>query len=394
MCGQETMLLNQLLVSPKTSTRLLVCDPFRIPDEGELVKEVIGLANADVDGPRYILFGVNSAAMEGSGIVGIAENAMADLKKAHRLISSLIEPVLHLAFIFDRINGKLVGALEVDGCDEGPYVVGQNFSEKLSHGRCWIREGRNLRAVERDDFASVSAPEMEEEDEEPSDQGEPPTIEVGFNNQPACKLLEMPLTDTSNPPFPHVIEESKQPVGLKEAIKNTIETVTAQVLRLRPVADHGVVVETDDSSESEALFEDANNHYFFEEKALQLNLSVCNKSAGEVKDVRIKLGFPRLPDFDIAERIHTSPFDQRTSNTSKNISYPDVHRCDDAILVYSSIGALASDSPASAFKCPIRLAVGPEMQGRKIAIRYSLRGQNNRSIAKGLLKIKFGKIAA
>ncbi|MCH7636438.1 MAG: hypothetical protein IIA12_02065, partial [Proteobacteria bacterium] len=117
------MILTQLLQQPTTSSKLLVCDPFRVPDQEELVKEVIGLANADVDGPRYILFGANPGAMEGSGVVGIAESAMADLKKAHRLLSVLIEPVVHLAFIFDRINGKLVGALEIDGCDEGPYVV-------------------------------------------------------------------------------------------------------------------------------------------------------------------------------------------------------------------------------------------------------------------------------
>ena len=42
---------------------MVVCDPFREQDQEELVKEVIGLANADVDGPRYILFGINAGAM-------------------------------------------------------------------------------------------------------------------------------------------------------------------------------------------------------------------------------------------------------------------------------------------------------------------------------------------
>ena len=47
-----TMILTQLLQQPKTSSKLLVCDPFREPGQEELLKEVIGLANADVDGPR------------------------------------------------------------------------------------------------------------------------------------------------------------------------------------------------------------------------------------------------------------------------------------------------------------------------------------------------------
>ncbi len=95
------MLLRQLLKSLKTSSKLLVYDPFRALDQEELVKEVIGLANADVDGPRNILFGVNAGAIEGGGIVGIAESAMADLKKSHRLLSALIEPVL-LSLVFIR----------------------------------------------------------------------------------------------------------------------------------------------------------------------------------------------------------------------------------------------------------------------------------------------------
>ena len=154
------MLLRQLLESPKTSSKLLIYDPFQEHDQEELVKEVIGLANADVDGPRNILFGFNAGAIEGGGIVGIAESAMADLKKAHRLLSTLIEPVLHLAFIYDRINGKLIGTLEIDGCNDGPYVVGRDFSAKLSRGQSWIREGWDLRALERAELIQISTPDL------------------------------------------------------------------------------------------------------------------------------------------------------------------------------------------------------------------------------------------
>jgi hypothetical protein len=45
------MLLKQLIESPMNSSKLLVCDPFRQLDPEELVTEVIGLANADVDAP-------------------------------------------------------------------------------------------------------------------------------------------------------------------------------------------------------------------------------------------------------------------------------------------------------------------------------------------------------
>src|SRR5210317_1560307 len=152
------MLLQQLIQKPITSSKLVVCDPFRMPEPAELVKEVIGLANADVDGPRYILFGINPGGMEGSKIVGIKDDVAADLKKAHRLISAQIEPVVALAFIFDRINGKLAGALEIDGGEDGPFVPGEGVSEELSNGQTWVRQGRDLRVVDMSELGPAEAP--------------------------------------------------------------------------------------------------------------------------------------------------------------------------------------------------------------------------------------------
>ena len=384
------MILTQLLQQPKTSSRLFVCDPFREQGQEELLKEVIGLANADVDGPRHILFGANPGAMEGSGIVGIAESAMADLKKAHRLLSALIEPVLHLAFIFDRINGKLVGALEIDGCDEGPYVVGQDLSKELSQGQSWIREGRELRAIQSADLASLGKTEA---DNEPAEPFIPPPISVGFNDQPNCKVLEMSVPDTSNPPFAQDKRKVKEPRNFKKAIKDAVETVTTQILRLRPGYEPDIAANTAELRETKSLFADADNNYYYEEKALQLNLIVSNEGTEIVRDVSMELGFPRLPDFDVADRLYTSPFDKRSNHELKNLGYPTVQRDSAAIMVRSSIRVLAPDSPEPAFRCALRMAVGPGMRGKKIAIHYTLRGQNEQEFGKGRLKIIFGKPA-
>ncbi|MCH7820928.1 MAG: hypothetical protein IIA07_02825 [Proteobacteria bacterium] len=382
------MLLKQLLQQPQTSSKLFVCDPFREPDHEELVKEVIGLANADVDGPRYILFGVNAGAMEGSGYVGIADSAMANLKKAHRLMSSMIEPVLHLAFIYDKINSKLVGALEIDGCDEGPYVVGQDFSEELSRGRCWIREGRELRAVHQSDLASKSTPAASG----PHKLIEAPQLKVGFNDQADCKLLEMTVPDTSDPPFGGEKQKFKKSLNLKQTIKNVVETVTVQILRLGKTQN--TTASTDMFSETETIFSGAADHYYFEEKALQLNLCVCNEGTESIEDVSIELGFPRISDFEIADHLYLSPFDKRSSNEIKNLGYPNVEVLAKAIMVRSSLDVLNPGSPVNAFRYALRMAVGPGMQKKKIAIVYKLRWQNEEVIGQGRLKIQFGEISA
>ena len=107
----------------------------------------------------------------------------------------------------------------------------------------------------------------------------------------------------------------------------------------------------------------------------------------------MELGFPRLPDFDVADRLYTSPFDKRSNHELKNLGYPTVKRDSAVIMVRSSISVLAPGSPEPAFRCALRMAVGPGMQGKKIAIHYTLRGQNEQEFGKGRLKIIFGKPA-
>jgi len=398
--GPITMLLRQLLESPKSSSKLLVYDPYRKLDQEELVKEVIGLANADVDGPRNILFGINAGAVEGGGIVGIAESAMADLKKSHRLLSALIEPVLHLAFIYDRINGKLVGTLEIDGCDDGPYVVGQDFSESLSRGHSWIREGRELHVVDPTDLAQFSLRKVAKQ---PTKAAEKPVITVGFNDDLDCKLLEMLVPDTSDPPFAQDKRKIKQRLNSKKASKDNISTVSTQISHLARTPDHDPVAESDEYDtdtqtdlfrETGVLFDNAENHYYLEEKALKLNLTVCNKGTEAIEGVSIELGFPRVPDFDVADQLYMSPFDKRSSYEVKSQDYPKVEHRDGAIMVRNSLGTLAPDRSEPAFKCALRLAVGPRMTGRKVAILYKLRGQNDQSLGKGRLKIKLLKESA
>ena len=389
------MLLKQLIQQPTTSSKLLVCDPFRMTGKEELVKEVIGLANAKVDGPRHILFGINPGAMEGSKIVGIDEGAMSDLKKAHRHLSELIEPVVSLAFIYDNFNGKLVGALEIDDCDDGPFFVGQDYSKELSRGKSWMREGRELREVDIADLAKVTSPEATAviDEAELVDPLPVPTIDVGFSDDPDNKFLQLSIPDTSNPPFAKERQGTEESRDLRETIRKTVNTVTTQILKLAGKSSG----ETDPNSSTDVvkaaqdLFNDVDKHYYYEEKALQLNLAVCNKGEQSVKDIRIELGFPIVKDFDIADRIYVSPFDKSSPAEIKNAGYPEVEHHDKSILVRNTIGVLEPNSPVPALKCDLRMAVGPGMQNKKLAILYTLRRQDER-IGQGRLKIRFGKV--
>jgi hypothetical protein len=213
----------------------------------------------------------------------------------------------------------------------------------------------------------------------------------------------MPVPDTSDPPFAQDKRKIKQRLNSKKEIKENISTGTSQFSHLALAPNHDPVAESDEYDtdtqtdlfrETGVLVDNAENFYYFEEKALKLNLIVCNKGNEGIEGVSIELGFPRVPDFDVADQLYLSPFDKTSSYDVKKQGYPKVAHHDRAIMVSSSLGALAPDRPASAFKCALRLAVGPHMMGRKVAIHYELRGQNEQILGNGRLKIKFVKDSA
>jgi hypothetical protein len=389
------MLLQQLIQQPITSSKLVVFDPFRMPEPAELVKEVIGLANADVEGPRYILFGVNPGAIDGSKVVGIKEDAAAALKKAHRVISAHIEPVVSLAFIFDKFNGKLAGALEIDGAGDGPFVPGEAFAADDTGTKTWVREGRELRVV---DISEIGAANDDEAAGECPEEPEPepieiPPIDVGFNEEPDCAEIELAIPDTSNPPFADEKKDAGSETSLTETLKSAVNTMTTKLVALARSGSKG---DDDDSSTdvvkaAQDLITAAENHYYFEERALHLNFSVRNTGDHPVDDMHIEFGFPTIEDFEIADRIHVSPFDKSSNAVNRNKDYPEVRRIDKGTLVRNRIGVLQPGAPTPALRCPVRMAVGPGAQMRKIAILYTLK-RGEEVVGEGRLKIRFGKV--
>ena len=120
---------------------------------------------------------------------------------------------------------------------------------------------------------------------------------------------------------------------------------------------------------------------------------MLNTGSHPVDDLHIEFGFPKIEDFDIADRIHMSPFDKSSLPATRNQGYPDVERGRKGFIVRNKIGVLQPAVPTPALKCSLRMAVGPGAQKRKMAILYTLR-RAGEIVSEGRLKIKFGKVVA
>ncbi|MDJ0710682.1 MAG: ATP-binding protein [Woeseiaceae bacterium] len=389
----DTMLLKQMLASPTTSSELLVYDVFQSFDRKSLVREVIGLANASVEGPRNILFGVNPGAVNGAKIVGIPDSAVVDLKRAHRLISGLVEPLLDLAFIFDRIDGKLVGALEIDGCEFGPYFLAQDLSDELRRGACWQRDGRELVAIDRREL--LNGHFQTNEDEEPVALPDNVQMSVGFNDDPDCEFIEITAPDSSNPPFAD--EDASGETSMTRTIAQTLkETVrlTTQMLNMAKADEPSDDASSEEDDAGKEIAAAARKHYFFEECAAKVDLCIRNDCDTNITDLAVEIGMPRIPGLDLADRIYTSPFDKRSANARSKPNYPDVEHRDDAIFVRTTIKSIAANDTQPLLGTSLRFAVSSKALGKKLALRYVLRAADGRRLSEGRVKLRFNETPA
>ncbi len=389
----DTMLLKQMLASPTTSSELLVFDPFQAFDRESLVREVIGLANASVEGPRNILFGVNPGGVNGAKIVGIPDNAVGDLKRAHRLISGLVEPLLELAFVFDRIDGKLVGALEIGGCEFGPYFLAHDLSDELRRGACWQRDGREL--VEIDRRALLIGHTQVSEEVEPVALPDDVEASIGFNDDPDCEFIEVSVPDASNPPFAdeNTSGETSTTRTISQTLKNTMR-LTTQMLNLAKEDESANDDACDEHDAGKEIAEAARKHYFFEECAAKVDLCIRNDCDTELRDVAVEIGMPRLPGLDLADQIYTNPFDKRAANVGGKSSYPDVEHRSSAIFARTTIGSIAAKDTRSLFGTSLRFAVKPKALGKKVALRCVLRAADGSKLCEGRVKMRFNEAPA
>lgn len=138
----------------------------------------------------------------------------------------------------------------------------------------------------------------------------------------------------------------------------------------------------------------ADDYFFYEEKALKLNLTICNQETEALADVEMSLAFPRLKGFELVDHLYAPPGNDNASAGSDQSDYPAVQKLKKGAVAVVQLGNLAPNISRQVLACPLRLAVGPAMAGKKVAIKYTLQAKNKQNISQGRLKIEFGEVTA
>lgn len=359
---------------------------YGVADRQELLRDLLGLANAVVKGPRYIFLGVDDTVGGDRKIVGISDAARAEVHGlCTHLVNNFLDPPLPVRVEEAIIDRKKIIIIVLLDCHGQPYLLKTNASGSMRQGSGWIRQGTKYRRLMRADFQRI----FEETLLSP---GTGADVRVGFASRiletalrlPVMRLEQLPSEVASNK-LRRMLEArqaARKPSG--EAISRIQRLVHAQVFGPNEVYRANgttTLVEMLDSTPDD--FEAADRHYAYEDRAHKLNLVLENLGDGAFEGGVLVLDVPRIEGVELAERIWPSP----DGSQPVPDGYPALDAGLRTMRAQTPVGPIQPGARTMALRQPLRLCLREPAIGKTIPINYSLHSRSLRAPLSGSLQI-------
>ena len=106
------------------------------------LRDVLALANASVDGPRYIVVGAEIDAKGRKKMFPIDAEDFSGKPSYQSLANEYIEPPIRIRYKPATVEGQRVGVFEIGDTQDRPYMMRIDYSEKLRRGDAYVRSQR------------------------------------------------------------------------------------------------------------------------------------------------------------------------------------------------------------------------------------------------------------
>jgi hypothetical protein len=355
------------------------------------LRDVLALANASVEGPRYIVVGVDFDAKGRKTQHAVDARDFAGKPSYQSLANEYIEPAVRMRYKPVSFDGTRIGVFEIGDCQDRPYMMRIDFDERLRRGDAYkrvndaaIKMGRRhlMELFERKFRDSVSAGD----------------IEVGFPGEIIHKECSIPTCDLSQLPSALASRKLEEMLHIRSMSRNSgSTTMVARLTHARlygtedPYVDRSPEDIMTELREIRIKYRNQDDNFLFQERAQDLQLVVYNQGDEPINDASLSLALPNHTDFYVADTLPRRWVNERFVDRTPDelAGYPAVSLKDNAVQVNCAIGDIPAGEPVNAFAIPLRLCVGKDLQARRFGLRYALHGQNLRAPAEGQLKLTF-----
>ena len=355
------------------------------------LRDVLAMANASVEGPRYIVVGVDFDSKGRKRVHKVDSDDFSGKPSYQSLANEYIEPAIRVRYKPVTIDGKRVGVFEIGDCQDRPYMMRIDYSEKLRRGDAYMRVNDAAIKMGRRQLSDL----FERKFRDSVSSGD---IEIGFPGEIIHKDLRVETCDLAQLPSAVASKKLNQLIQIRRRSRDTgSTTVMARLTHARLFGtDDPYVDRTPDELMQEmqnmrSKYRDQDNHFLFESHGEKVQMVVYNQGNEPIVDASLSLILPNHNSFYIADALPRKPLRDGFADRSPDeiASYPSVSLRDDSVHITQKIGDIPVGEPMEVFGSPLRMCVGNDLAGKRMGMRYSLHGQNLRSSAKGKLRLLF-----
>ncbi|MDJ0907233.1 MAG: ATP-binding protein [Woeseiaceae bacterium] len=357
----------------------------------QYLRDVISLANASVEGPRYIITGIEFDAKGRKHMPGVGREDFSGKPAYQSLANEHIEPPVRIRYEPVTVEGERVGVFEIGDCQDRPYMMRIDYSETLRRGDAYARIRNNAVKLGRRQLQALFEKKFQ-------DSVSAASIEVGFPGEIIHKDLNVMTHSFAKLPSAVASAKLHELIEAKQRVAVTATNTFLQ--RLTHARLFGSDCPYEERSSDEILeemrqlehrYRHNDNHFLFEERATLVQMVLLNQGNEELRDASLTLALPKHEAFRVATELPRIPRDddfiERTPG--EQAGYPSVSQCENSLQVSVKLDAIEPGVPTEVFDLPLRICVGNELEGRRVSIQYALHAHNLRTAARGQLRLVF-----
>ncbi len=385
--------LGQIIRTGRDGTALLFRPrPYREKDQAVFLRDVIALANAEVEGTRPIVVGVETAEGHQPQFHAVAKSEFSPESSCQDVAREFIEPPLRVRFLPHAIDGVRIGLIQISECHDRPYMMRVDHSAAMRRGDSWIRTATGSVRIGRAQLESIFAAKLKKPDLGSS-------LELGFRGDFVRKDLSVPVHDVNELPSAAHRARLQQLLAVEKQV--AVSGGTTRIVRLTHARLFGAESEYGNAGcqELEREIESAaekywheDQHHMFVSNGADLDFVIFNHGETVIREASLTVAMPNLPGLFVARSIPGAgtggkpPSGQRVDSDA----YPSVGlRADGAIFISDNIGDLPPGEMRSAYRIQPRIFAASELAGTKMALRYELSARDLATPIRGRLKVKF-----
>lgn len=351
-----------------------------------LLKDVLAMANAQVEGDRRIIIGVSLKPDGSRDIVPIRRQDVVDSAIYQQLVRENIEPSLDLTYEPYEYKGQLVAVLTLSACTDQPFMMRKGFGA-LTQGLCYVRRGSHQFPATRLEMDRMYA-------ERQKTNRFSGMVSIGFANTEYAKEIVLKLSGRFELPskraaakISRILEQKKMERQQAEQRGDPFrlgyyEGIGLDVFGSSPYEKRSISTLEDNLRYVKRTYEKADVYEIFEKRSHKVNILILNKGIEYLEDASVLLEVRKDEAYMIADSIVPKPDCGGIMSLCSapepivSMHYPTVETHDNIIRITQHIGNIRHGIPTLAFKEDLRMIVLAPPQENQIKLKVSIFGKN------------------